>query len=345
MIMTKISLTKEQKRALELAHAQERDKLICDRIKAVLLRDEGWSIRQIAQALRLHEDTISRHIQDYLVKEKLSPNYQGSNEKITKGQSEELVAHIEQNSYVKVTDICEYVKSHYGVDYTVSGLTDWLKRHEFSYKKPKEVPAKADEEKQKAFIKMYERLKKKTLKKEPILFIDSVHPTMASKASYGWIRTGKVKLLKATASRTRLNITGAIELGSMKTVVQPYETINGESTIHFLACVKATYPEVKKIHIILDQSGYHRSKEVLKYAKKNGIKLHFLPAYSPNLNPIERLWKVMNERVRNNRYFESPKQFKESVLNFFSKTLPEIAGSLTGRINDNFYVLSAANSI
>jgi transposase len=305
--VTKVTLTRKQKFALELEHDQQRDKLVCDRIKAVLLRDEEWSIRQIAQALRLHDDTISRYIHDYLVKEKLSPTYSGSNEKLADDQSEELIAHIEENTYLKVSDICAHVKRCYGIEYTVAGLTDWLKRHKFSYKKPKEVPAKADEKKQKAFIKMYKRLKLKTPKKEPIIFIDSVHPTMASKVSYGWIRTGKEKILKTTASRTRLNISGAIELGSMKTVVQDYETINGESTTHFLACIKASYPRAKKIHIMLDQSGYHRSEEVSKYAKKNGIKLHFLPAYSPNLNPIERLWKVMNESVRNNRYFESPK--------------------------------------
>src|SRR3990167_11128546 len=132
IIMTKISLTKEQKRALELAHAQERDKLVSDRIKAVLLRDEGWTIRQIAQALRLHEDTISRHIQDYLVKEKLSPNYRGSSEKLTDEQSEKLIAHLEENTYLKVSDICAHVESRYGVEYTVAGLTNWLKRHEFS---------------------------------------------------------------------------------------------------------------------------------------------------------------------------------------------------------------------
>ena len=78
----------------------------------------------------------------------------------------------------------------------------------------------------------------------------------------------------------------------------------------FLHAVKAAYPEAERVHVILDQSGYHRSQEVADYAKDNGIILHFLPPYSPNLNPIERLWKVMNEQVRNNRYVESPKQFK-----------------------------------
>jgi len=43
---------------------------------------------------------------------------------------------------------------------------------------------------------------------------------------------------------------------------------------------------------------------VAEIATELNIKLHFLPPYSPNLNPIERLWKVMNEKVRNNRFFK-----------------------------------------
>ncbi|WP_338011052.1 transposase, partial [Photorhabdus temperata] len=55
--------------------------------------------------------------------------------------------------------------------------------------------------------------------------------------------------------------------------------------------------------MILDGVGYHRSKRVKDWAYVMNIDLHYLPPYSPNLNPIERLWKVMNEQVRNNHYF------------------------------------------
>jgi len=63
--------------------------------------------------------------------------------------------------------------------------------------------------------------------------------------------------------------------------------------------------------------------------------------YSPNLNPIERLWKVMNEHARNNQYFATPKLFKESIDKFFRLTLPDIADSLNSRINDNFQILKS----
>ena len=68
-----------------------------------------------------------------------------------------------------------------------------------------------------------------------------------------------------------------------------------------------------------------------------------MPPYSPNLNPIERLWKVMNEYARNNKYFATTKEFRHQINHFFDVTLPSIADSLNGRINDNFQVLNPAS--
>ncbi len=61
----KLVLSCEEKADLEYRHQHERDKKISDRIKAVLLRDEGWSTSKIAQALRLHNDTIFRYFVEY----------------------------------------------------------------------------------------------------------------------------------------------------------------------------------------------------------------------------------------------------------------------------------------
>jgi transposase len=81
------------------------------------------------------------------------------------------------------------------------------------------------------------------------------------------------------------------------------------TTVGFFAQLKAAYPIASKIHIILDQSGYHRSQLVRDKASEQNIMLHYLPAYSPNLNSIERVWMVMNEECRNNIFFSSAKCF------------------------------------
>jgi transposase len=67
--------------------------------------------------------------------------------------------------------------------------------------------------------------------------------------------------------------------------------------------------------------------------------MHILPPYSPNLNPIERLWKVMNELSRNNQVFKTFNEFKEKIRGFFSDTWPNIADEFRSRINDNFQSL------
>ncbi len=70
---------------------------------------------------------------------------------------------------------------------------------------------------------------------EPILFIDGVHPTQATKISYGWIRKGQKKAVKTTGSRTRLNIMGALNLKALTSpLICEYKTINEYNVSLFL---------------------------------------------------------------------------------------------------------------
>lgn len=336
--MKQLYLTPEEKAYLEAAHQGCENRKEGDRIKAILLRSEGWTVPQISQALRLHQSTIIRHIEEYK-SGKLKNQSGGSSSHLTDEQTQELIAHLEEHTYAHNHQIVLYIKEHFGVTYTVAGLHKWLHRQGFSYKKPKGLPHKADPELQNQFVEEYEQLKKGIGDDEPILFMDSVHPTQATKLTYGWIRTGKTKHVGTTASRTRLNIVGAIQLGHVaEAITAQYETINAESIINFMNKVREQHGS-KRVHLILDKAGYHRSLLVAEHALSLNIKLHFLPPYSPNLNPIERLWKVMNEKVRNNRCFKGAKDFKDAINRFFDDILPSIGNELNDRLNDNFQLL------
>ena len=337
-------LSDEQKKDLELRHRYEDDGRLRDRIKAVLLKSEGWKNKAIAQALRIHEETVRQHLTDWSTDEKLKPENGGSYSKLNDTQSRALESHLEETTYTRVIDICAYIEQAYGVRYTVSGLTKWLHHHRFSYKHPKTVPAKADLAKQEEFIGKYIELVAETPANEPILFMDSAHPTMATKVVCGWIRKGLDKPIAQTASRTRVNVMGAIELASMSIVSCRPEYVNAETTVAFFDQLTAAYPFAPSIHIILDQSGYHRSLLVQSEALRRNIVLHYLPPYSPNLNPIERLWKVMNEEVRNNVFFTSAKHFRDSISDFFETKVPKMAQSLRERINDNFQTIKPVPS-
>ena len=170
--MKYLNLNQEQKRTLENRHRRERDGRVRDRIKAVLLKHEGWTERQVAQALRLHEETVRQHLREWQNEEKLSPANGGSQSKLTQAQTRVLKAHLETQIYTQAKDICLYVMKTFGVAYTVSGMTKWLHKHGFRYKQPKLVPAKADLVKQEAFVEEYLTLLDTTPVEEPIVFLD-----------------------------------------------------------------------------------------------------------------------------------------------------------------------------
>ena len=73
--------------------------------------------------------------------------------------------------------------------------------------------------------------------------------------------------------------------------------LNGESTIRFLEKIEQAYPPKKRIHLFLDNARYYKNQKVKAFLKTSKIEVHYLPPYSPNLNPIERLWKWMKQRV------------------------------------------------
>lgn len=300
----------------------------------------------IAKSQLIDEATVRRHLNDWLNEQKLKPENGGSQSHISEEQTEKLKVYLADNLLPTTRSIIDLVDEWWGIRYTVPGMNKWLHRNGFSYKKPAGVPHKYSTEAQQAFVETYEQLKNEVGDDKPILFIDGVHPMQGTKLAYGWMPTGKAaKPVKTSGSRTRLNLMGALSLGNIaQMVIREYDTINSLNICHFFIAVRETYPVAQKVHIILDGAPYHRSELVKEWAYVMNIELHYLPPYSPNLNPIERVCKVMNEEVSNNRYFASTKLFRKEIHHFFNNKLPELAGKLSCRINDNFQTLGNATS-
>ena len=226
-------LSEEEKINLRIQHKKERDKRICDRIKAVLLYDKGWSVQAIAEALLLSDDAICSHISEYTTLKKLKPENGGSTEKLFENQSKELEKHLQNHTYLYVKDIILWIKLKWGISYTVPGMTNWLKRHGFSYKKPALIPGKANEKQQKKWLEEYQNLKQNLSQAETICFIDGIHPTHNVQKAYGWIKKGERKEIPANTGRARINLSGSVDIISHKLIVQEDKNLNSKSTICF----------------------------------------------------------------------------------------------------------------
>ena len=122
--------------------------------------------------------------------------------------------------------------------------------------------------------------------------------------------------------------------------------LTAEATVSFLQKIEKSYPEKKQIHLFCDNARYYRNKSVKIYLETSRVKMHFLPPYSPNLNPIERLWKWMKERVLYNTYYECVIEFRSAIFGFFSllsraDPKSELGLCLRSRIRDKFSPIGA----
>jgi hypothetical protein len=101
------------------------------------------------------------------------------------------------------------------------------------------LPRKANPEDQKQFIEYYNKLKDGLGEKDIILFMDSVHPSQNTKLSSGWIKKGVDKPIPTTASRTRINLVGAINLQNfLHPIFGKFDTVNKESIVDFLKLIR-----------------------------------------------------------------------------------------------------------
>jgi transposase len=76
----------------------------------------------------------------------------------------------------------------------------------------------------------------------------------------------------------------------------------------------------KKIILVLDNVRYHHALRLKPFLHEHEdhLELMFLPPYSPNLNPIERVWWLMRKRITHNRYIETLKERKAKFWIMFS---------------------------
>ena len=89
----------------------------------------------------------------------------------------------------------------------------------------------------------------------------------------------------------------SIAEGEMDSLILPH--VNGDCMQIFIDEIASRHPN-DRILMVLDGAGWHRGIKL-----PSNIRLHFLPPYSPELNPVEHIWDEIREKYFVNRVFES----------------------------------------
>lgn len=335
-------LSKSERLLIELKRREVRTKKEHVRLTVLIMLDEGFSQETIALCLGIHADTVSNWKQKYESVSRnlhryLSDNYVAFSGYLSNEQLLQFDAQLQAQPALTSRQAGDYLFNRYGLDYSDAGVTALLHRLDFVYKKVKPVPGKADEQAQQAFVEELQELLQKP--DTVVYFTDATHPSHNTQPHYGWIKKGKEKQIAANTARQRLNLQGAVHVGSsIKALIQPAPTINSQSVIDLYASLLKSHRQ-KKIVVICDNARYHRSSLLEEWlAQHPRISQKFLPAYSPNLNLIERLWKWMKKKVTATVYYPTFAEFKKAVLDLFAR-LPDYQQELKSLLTLKFQLL------
>lgn len=319
-----VKLSQEEKSKIKQLHRKCKQRKHADKLKAILLLADGFSCVEVGKILLLDDDTVRTYRNTYLnqgAESLLNDNNKGRIAFVSSEQLEALEKHISQNVYTDSKGIVVWIKNEFGINYTSSGITSLLKRLGFVYKKPVLTPCKANIEKQEEFVKQYKELKENLSDQDQLYFMDGVHPQHNTIASYGWIKKGQTKYLKTNNGRQRTNINGALNLQTKKLLYVEDKRINSQTMIALLVLILKKQKQ-GKIYIVLDNARYYHSKIVKEFLKEHPrIILKFLPPYSPNLNIIERLWKILKKKVVYNKFYLKFEDFRKEVFNFLENEI------------------------
>jgi transposase len=335
------SLSDSELSRLTLLYKNEKNKTRANRINIILLLHKGYTGVQISSILNLDQDTVTKWKSRYLdrVDEEgwLNDAYQSYVGKLSYQEISRLRNYTMTFLVGNKKELASFLEQSYQVSYTSSGLNKLLKRACLSWQTIHKLPGKCPVHLQEEWIEKFEKkLKNTDFSSEVILFMDSVHPTHNSVYTKVWSQVGIPRWISSNTGRNRVNISGAYNPVSQELVVIEGKTVTGTATIELLKKCLEKYSDKETITIYLDNASYHKSAEVKMFLTEHEkIKLSFLPPYSPNLNLIERLWKFVNEKVINLKFYPEFSEFKEKLLYFYNN-IQRYATELENRITFNF---------
>jgi transposase len=317
------------------------------RANALVLLDDGMSCAEVAKVLLLDDDTVRtwyRLYQEEGIEGLAGFGYEGGACRLSEDQQAKLKAWVGETLPRSTREIGAWIEQEFGIAYEGrSGLIALLHRLGLEFRKPKVVPRKLDPEKQAAHIKEYEQLLNRMEADETAVFVDAVHPTHAVRPVGCWAAKEDAPVaVTQTSGRQRLNVHGAIDLETGKTAMLEVAAADALSTIMLLTAIEAMYPALRLIHVFLDNARYHHAKLVQEWLARPEcrITLHFVPAYCPHLNPIERLWGLMHRHVTHNKCYETFADFKNAALTFLREDVPQKWHVYCDTVTDNFRIIN-----
>ena len=146
-------------------------------------------------------------------------------------------------------------------------------------------------------------------------------------------------MVYSAAGRQRFNV-----LGALNAITHEVVTITNNSSINALSVCDLLHTLSAKhageaVTLFLDNARYQKCRLVQALAAQLKIELIYLPAYSPNLNLIERLWRHVKQQVLYSRYYDSFPKFQTAIMDGINGTQSDNRESLRTLFSLKFQII------
>jgi len=168
-----------------------------------------------------------------------------------------------------------------------------------------------------------------------VFFEDEVVFYQRGSTARTWAERGTGTIVESAPGRESKKAFGAVSLSEAPRFQFRFEDIFNAKTFQKFLEQIVRQSAGKKIFMIMDNAKYHHAKLLHPWLEANvgRIELFFLPAYSPNLNPIERVWKKTKRASIHNRYFKTVEALHSEIFRRFNRFQGNPA-SLRGSVKD-----------
>jgi putative transposase len=209
----------------------------------------------------------------------------------------------------------------------------WLHRGGLVYRRPRPVLGPKDPERQ-AKLDTLRKLLAELPEDETAVFQDEVDINTNPKIGSMWMVKGRQATVETPGNNEKRYLSGSIHWRTGQVFVTeaaPKQGRDGALFIAHLDELRRRLRRYKKIHVICDNASCHTSLEVIEYLweHEGRIEVHLLPAYSPDFNPIERVWWHLHENITRNHRCKGLGELLDQVFAWLGARNPfEIEGSV-----------------
>jgi transposase len=208
-----------------------------------------------------------------------------------------------------------------------------LHRGNLVYRRPRPVPPPNEAERQ-ARLAELRALLERLPADETAVWQDEVEVHTNPKIGRMWMLKGKQATVQTPGTDTKRHLAGSIHWRTGQVFVTeaaPKQGRNAALFLKHLDDLRRRLRRYKKVHVICDKAGFHTSHQVIEYLWRweGRIEVHLLPSYSPDYNPIERVWWHLHEEITRNHRCKDPAELLGKVFAWLGQENPfEIEGSV-----------------